>query len=202
MASRMRDVEVESNLLVFPRFDVKEVERTLEDRGGSLSPGDRLTLDFVKDEIAAAIDRGKLNEGLLRKMSRFSAALDAPDALHEGGAVVRRAFVSPTDGTRQPYTVRLPAHYDPGGQYPLLVFLHGSGVNDEWAASAHAYLDGDRYVQLFPYGRGVSHNYATEEAQKDIREAITDVAANYSVDTSRPRSRGPECRLHGLLAGM
>jgi len=31
----------------------------------------------------------------------------------------------------------------------------------------------------------MSHNYATEEAQRDIREAMADVAANYSVDTSR-----------------
>jgi predicted peptidase len=144
-----------------------------------------VTLEFAKDEIAAAIDRGKLNEGLLRKMSRFSAALDAPAALHQGGAVVRRAFVSPADGTLQPYTVRLPVGYDPSTRYPLLVFLHGSGVDDEWAASAHDYLDDHAYVQLFPYGRGMSHNYATEEAQKDIREAIGDVAANYSVDTTR-----------------
>ena len=185
MTARVRDVEVQSNLLVFPRFDVEEVERALEDRADSLSPGDRATLVFVKDEIAAAVDRGKLTEGLLRKMSRFAAALDAPDALHQGGAVVRRAFVSPTDGTLQPYTVRLPAAYDPEGRYPLLVFLHGSGVNDEWAASAHDYLDDRRYVQLFPYARGMSHNYATEEAQRDIREAMADVAANYSVDTSR-----------------
>lgn len=185
MASRVRDVEVESNLLVFPRFDVEEVERALEERGGTLSPGDRVTLEFVKDEIAVAIEHGKLNEDLLRKMSRFSAALDTPEALHQGGAVVRRAFVSPTDGTRQPYTVRLPARYDPGSQYPLLVFLHGSGVTDERASSTHDYLDDQQYVQLFPYGRGMSHNYATEEAQKDIREAIADVAANYSVDTSR-----------------
>jgi predicted esterase len=185
MTSRVQGVEVESELLVLPRFDVGEVERTLEDRGSGLSPGDRTTLGFAKAEIAASIARGRLNERLLRKMETFFAALDDPGALHQGGAVFRRAFVSPTDGTTQPYTVRLPAGYDRKDLHPLLVFLHGSGVHDERAASVHDYLDEERYVQLFPYGRGMSHNYATEEAQTDIREAIADVAACYSVDTSR-----------------
>jgi predicted esterase len=63
------------------------------------------------------------------------------------------------------------------------VFLHGSGQDDRGQLDRD-YLPQD-FILLAPNGRGTSNAYTADRAQDDIREAVEDVCANYSVDRSR-----------------
>ncbi len=48
-------------------------------------------------------------------------------------AFQRYGVRSTSDNTLQPYTVLLPESFDPGKPYPLIVFLHGDGADDQSA---------------------------------------------------------------------
>ncbi len=181
---------VESKLLILPRLDVELLRSRLDALAGQLNPGDLATLRFTLQRVASALEAGKLDDHLLRLGGELTALVSAAEAgelplAHRPG-VMRRAFTSKLDDTLQPYSVRIPEDFDPGKSYPLLVFLHGSGVTDERAAlTSEPFLDNERFIQLFPYARGASHYYGTAESQTDIREAVEAACASYPIDTER-----------------
>ncbi|NVJ61140.1 MAG: prolyl oligopeptidase family serine peptidase [Gammaproteobacteria bacterium] len=92
----------------------------------------------------------------------------------------KRAFRSMLDGKLMSYTLKLPSNYEPSKQYPVMVFLHGSGVDDE------SLLDlpraNSQFIEIAPSGRDKFNAYAFEQSKIDINETLNDVTVNFSID--------------------
>jgi predicted esterase len=97
--------------------------------------------------------------------------------------IYRRAFVSELDQTLRPYTIYVPNGYSPDTEYPLLVYLHGSGEDDRALFRSKFIREG--FIVLAPNGRGTSNCFATQNSQIDIREALTDVLKHFHIDENR-----------------
>lgn len=95
----------------------------------------------------------------------------------------RRAFLSGFDNTYQAYTINLPDNYDPDKDYPLLVFLHGSGVDEQGLLNRPR--SNGKFIELAPFARDMYNCYSSDSSQNDIIEAIEDVISFFSVDTSK-----------------
>ena len=100
----------------------------------------------------------------------------------------RRAFLSQYDQTYQPYSIKLPENYDPQKKYPLLIFLHGSGSDDQGFLN-QAWSRGN-FIEVAPYARDMFFCYSSDSAQNDIEEAIEDVSRWFSVERDKIVSVG------------
>jgi len=179
-----------TGLSVLAAGDSPGMERRLEAAGSRLAPGSVTTLRFQIGEVeqlrrslkptdTAAALRAVVDE----VVASLAAAEAGVDRVAARTGIQRRAYRSAVDGTLQPYSIRVPAGYSPGKQYPLLVWLHGSGQDDRDQLT-RAWLP-PGCILLAPRGRGPSTWYAIDHAQDDIREAVEDVTRHYSVDRSR-----------------
>lgn len=100
--------------------------------------------------------------------------------------VSRCAFRSEIDGSLQPYSMYLPAEYHEGRRWPLLVYLHGSGVDEQKTAAdggLHRLADDLGMVLLFPCGRDLSGFYL-DDSEQDVLGALEAVRRTVSVDPS------------------
>jgi predicted esterase len=95
----------------------------------------------------------------------------------------RKAFKSKIDQTYQPYSIKLPNNYDVNKKYPLLVFLHGSG-RDEQGLLSNERANGE-FIELAPLGRDMFRAFAMPDSQIDIVEAIDDVKKYFSIDDEK-----------------
>jgi predicted esterase len=153
-----------------------------------ISPGDYHSMHFMLKNIFN--DLGKLKPyetaGAIRerylKYKEVLAELGTTGYARNQG-IYRRAFISAVDSTLQPYSIKIPKHYDQSRQYPLLVMLHGSGSDDQGMLN-NPLTDG-HFIELAPNGRGTSNCFTTDFAQIDVKEAIQDLISNYSIDTSK-----------------
>ncbi len=176
---------------VLPQFDVEESLQKIQDVRKNISYGSYVTLLFKLHEIRKEIYKVKDYEtaGPLRmKMREFNRFLSfaeyGEDLLKVKSGIFRRAYLSRIDSTLQPYSIKIPKNYSPDKKYPLLVFLHGSGQDDQGVLEARKGI-AEKFIELAPYGRGTSNVYSKDHAQDDIREALNDVIRNYSIDTSK-----------------
>jgi predicted esterase len=98
--------------------------------------------------------------------------------------VFRHAHRSAIDGTLQPYSVAIPDNYDAGREYPLLVMLHGSGVDERDVIYDAAALGAGRlnWIGMAPKARGLSDWYLGDSG-RDVFECIEDVRKRYSIDS-------------------
>jgi predicted esterase len=177
-------------LTVLPAADAGELLARMRRVAGRLRPGSVTTLEHRLEEIRGLEARRRpqdvtaaLRVALEETESDLRDAEAGVDAVAARTGTLRRAFRSALDRTLQPYSVRIPEGYDPGRRYPLLVFLHGSGQDDRGQLGRDG-LPRD-LILLAPRARGTSNWYSADHAQEDIREAIRDVGANYSIDESR-----------------
>lgn len=110
-------------------------------------------------------------------------------------------FFSDVDDTEQPYGLYLPANYDSGKKYPLVVMLHGAGSNHRLAlrrvfgksnlenendVEASRYFpawDPVDYIVISPYARGTAGYRGVPE--KDVYDALEDAKRRFSVDEDR-----------------
>jgi predicted peptidase len=98
-------------------------------------------------------------------------------AVFDNGALQRYGFRSTSDNTLQPYTVLLPESFDPGKSYPLIVFLHGSGADDQGAIRNMEELNLKEsvitlgYPLILPKGRGLNDGYKGSAGQ-DVFDSI------------------------------
>jgi dipeptidyl aminopeptidase/acylaminoacyl peptidase len=176
---------------VLPRFDRGLLDRQLTKAEANVTPGSYTTLEYKIERLesllrelppyeVASYERS-VSVRLQEDMDRALRGED-PYALRKGA--LRRAFRSRLDETLQPYVVYIPEDYDQAQTYPLLVFLHGSGTTETEILS-FPFLSPGKFIGMGPFGRGRSNGFATDEAQRDIAEAIDDVIANYPIDTER-----------------
>ncbi len=87
--------------------------------------------------------------------------------------------------------IELPEDYKTGDVYPVVIGLHGFGMNPvDFATSLKAYVLPHRYILCCPYGTAIRGTTSFgwgeyEAAEKRILDALNDVRENYSLDTSR-----------------
>ena len=94
---------------------------------------------------------------------------------------MEKVYRSELDGTLQPYIVKLPENYDKQRKYPLIAYLHGSGVDEKFIYHV-PYFFLDEFFGLSVNGRGPATDYCYDNAQDDIAEAIAEVVKDYSID--------------------
>lgn len=108
------------------------------------------------------------------------------------GRVARLAHRSKLDGTLQPYSVFIPPNYSEEEAMPLLVTLHGSGVDEQQTifSAAQTYnhyryrLKVGQMIILAPQGRGLSDWYLGNSGL-DVLECMEHVKRLYNIDESR-----------------
>ena len=90
-----------------------------------------------------------------------------------------RSFV---DGSVQPFSVLLPASFDPDKTYPLILLLHGAQVTG-WGQNIISYDPKDWAVQVAVHDRG--NNRYRDIGEVDIDEVLAEVTRLYSIDPDR-----------------
>jgi len=93
-------------------------------------------------------------------------------AVFDVNTIKRYAHRSKIDDTLQPYSVFLPESFNPDTQYPLMVFLHGSGVDEQGDIIGVANTFGVLgYPIIAPKARGLSSDYEGDSGE-DVFECI------------------------------
>ncbi len=187
-SSLSHDFKGETGLTVLPQFDFASMNDFLLKIRGKVSEGTLTTLQFQLQDFEKTLKQLKPYQtcaSLSAEISEFSELLkkaeNGEDVLAAKTGISRRAFRSRIDNTLQPYSVKIPANFDRGKKYPLLVFLHGS-ARDDRDIQTHDYASTDEFIELAPCARGTSNCFSTDNAQEDIREAIEDACKNYPID--------------------
>ena len=134
-------------------------------------------------------------------LSSLNAGLRRAQQIKDGTAEwpkikgsVKRAYRSVVDGTAQPYTMSIPASYDPARTTPLYIYLHGMShyVPDlgwDWTGGADrpdgagGGGGGRNYIRLECFGRG--NNSFRWAGETDVFEALASVCKRYNIDTNR-----------------
>ena len=97
-----------------------------------------------------------------------------------------RTVTSSVDGSQQPYRLYVPTSVADGKPMPLLVVLHGKGVDhNAWFDLTTVKRDAERcgYVTAAPNGRGEC--YYDGDGEQDVLDIIADVRANLRIDPER-----------------
>jgi predicted esterase len=192
-SSRVNGSRGETGLTIMPALDFPARQGRLDQIAGKISAGSATTIRYQLAEIEKRMAAVRPYEtcaderiAIARTLDLLERADAGKDALAGRTGFFRRAFRSRVDGTLQPYGIRVPAGFDRGRRYPLIVYLHGSG-SDETDLESRTSLSppGRGCIEICPRARGTSNAYTTEGAQEDIAEAIEDVMANYPIDSSR-----------------
>lgn len=185
-----KDKTEQFNFVVFPVIDFDSIRSHIRDNVNRMDAGIVNTLLFK-------VGRFEQNLSLLKKYepgntllkqwnlveSEYNLFLKGKDPYKNITVPYRRAFRSKYDNTLQPYTIKLPKNYDPGKKYPLLVFLHGSGQDEQMVLNSPR-SDGN-FIELAPYGRDMYRCYSSDSSQNDIMEAIEDVQLCFRVDKEK-----------------
>jgi predicted esterase len=177
-------------LTVFPTMNTNDFKAALLAEKTSISDGTYNTMMFYIEDAEASMKKLKSYEcsfGLRNKLAEIENYLNAlregTDLLVKKKGVYRRAYRSETGNSLNPYSVYVPDDYSGEREYPLIVYLHGSG-DDDRALDKTPVIPGG-FIVVAPNGRGTSNCYSGEEPQEDIEEAISDVVKNFNIDTTK-----------------
>lgn len=183
------DTIVNATIVIQPTIDFQKISAEIQENINLLEVGTTNTLQFELNQIQNKfIDLKKYETGediegdwklFQKKYELFTAGIDPYKNLTEP---YRRAFKSKYDSTYQPYSIKLPKNYDPNKKYPLLVFLHGSGSDEQSQGLLNRPRSGGNFIEIAPLARDIYRAYAEDESQKDIIEAIDDVSKYFAVD--------------------
>lgn len=183
------DTIAQHDFVVFPKFDFESLRTQILSNPHHLELGTVNTLMFKINTVEQhfnklkAYETGKqvLDEYLLFEIeqNQFLNGNDPYKKLIQ----YRRAFKSKYDNTYQPYSLKLPKDYDPTKKYPLLVFLHGSGQDDQGLLKMAR--SGGQFIEIAPFARDMYNCYDSVNSQNDILEAIDDAALHFSVDRNK-----------------
>ena len=174
---------------IFPPLDYEPMIQQLN----SLKEHDRgivNTLIYKITSLYNTIDNTKAYESGENVLQQIVSIQQDWEAIQKGqdpyqtiDKPLLRAFHSELDGTLQSYTIRLPEGYHSKKQYPLLVFLHGSG-QDHTQLLNKKRANGE-YIEVAPFGRDKFKAYAYQQSQIDIEEVISDVKKHFSIQQDK-----------------
>lgn len=175
------------DFVVFPKFDFNGIRSKISFNRHHLQPGTVNTLLFRINSIELSLSKLKeyetgrelLNE-YLEFENEYNRFLDGKEPFATITQPYRRAFKSKYDQSYQPYTIKLPRNYDPAKKYPLLVFLHGSGQDEQHVLDKPR--SGGDFIEVAPFARDMYSCYSSDSSQNDILEAIEDVMLHFSAD--------------------
>ena len=128
----------------------------------------------------------------------MEAAESGRDIIAGRTGYVRKAYRSALDNTLQPYLLKVPAGIEPGREYPLIVYLHGSASTEQDLRGFDFLVPEDAFA-LAPYGRGPSTSWCVDGAQADIAEALAAVLASCPIDPDRIVLTGFSMGGYGVL---
>lgn len=177
-------------IAIIPTLDYKLLYQRISENSKHLGTGTLSTLMFKLNQLQSELNKlipYEVNQELLseidsflKEYEMFQNGIDPYAGITEP---YRRAFKSVIDNTYQAYTINLPDNYDPDKDYPLLVFLHGSGVDEQGLLNRPR--SNGKFIELAPFARDMYNCYSSDSSQNDIIEAIEDVIGSFSVDTSK-----------------
>lgn len=132
---------------------------------------------------------------LLALLAAFAVPTFADESDVVGPRDLSLEFVSPFDGSKQPYRLYLPSTYDGKRPIPLLVTLHGTGGDQDKYFDHEAYQNGIYKAEaekrglalLSPLGTD-AHGLPTEwrgEAEINAIAAIEDAGKRFKIDPDR-----------------
>lgn len=180
----LKDAKFDDDLIVDVEATAWVIHNTLRVPDGFVTDG---TLPGL---LAAGNDA-------LRRASEIKAGTAAWPKLKGS---VKRAYRSQVDGTTQPYTVSIPASYDPAKPMPLYLYLHGrstpggnpanpdlawgqvGGADRENAPRGGASRAVD-CIRVNAFGRG--NNSFRWAGETDVFEVIASVSKRYNIDPNR-----------------
>jgi predicted esterase len=167
--------------------EVEAVENSL--------PNLEIRLDWVKEYMRnappfASFDR--LDEWQEEIDLLIEQLAEGKPALFPKGSVARLAHRSKIDNTLQPYSLYVPQGYLEDEPIPLLVTLHGSGVDEQQLILSVARLHSlyrsrkrtGTMMVMAPQARGLSDWY-TGRSGEDVIECIAHVRKLYNIDEER-----------------
>jgi predicted esterase len=171
---------------VMPNFSIEQRYAELVG-SGDMGQLERETLAFniqryrQASKNVKAYEKGAQLLTMLQELDDLIGKLESGEALfNDGDTVYRVAFRSALDGSLQPYSLKLPVGYSTKKQYPLLVFLHGSGQDEQ------KLLDKERgngkFIELAPLGRDIYSAYAYQHSHIDVEEAIEHASKHFTID--------------------
>ena len=146
----------------------------------------------LTENPAPLIDVESLHQWEEETRELFKIVEEGKPALFPPGQMVRLAYRSESDDSLQPYSVLVPADYDPKKSLPLLVTLHTVRVDDRAAVAGIAipYVgpkkkgSGVDFIFLAPQARTLDEWYVGDSAKK-VTECIGHLKKLYSVDEKR-----------------
>ncbi|HOM83971.1 MAG TPA: prolyl oligopeptidase family serine peptidase [Armatimonadota bacterium] len=122
--------------------------------------------------------------------------------IHDGAAgLVERAYLSPTDGSAQPYWVYVPKAKPPKEGWPLLVYLHGyvpsTSKIDPWLPTEEFWeLSEEKgFAVAVPHGRKNTDFEGIGE--QDVLTVIEETKRHYPIDPDRVFMGGPSMGGYG-----
>lgn len=183
-----KDTIAQYDFVIFPKFDFNEIRVHIRNNKHGLPLGTVNTLVFKINLIELNLNKLKMYETgrqlfdeYLKFQNEYAQFLKGIDPYQGITTYYRRAFKSKYDSTYQPYTIKLPKNYNPTKKYPLLVFLHGSGQDEQHLLKSAR--SGGNFIELAPFARDMYRCYSSDSSQNDIIEAIDDVKLHFSVDS-------------------
>ena len=146
------------------------------------------------EEMLAADYLAKATAGVERGLTRASQLAGDTHPWTTQSGHVARGYRSRVDDSIQPYSLSIPASYDPAKPIRLDVYLHGRNgklTEATFLAAQEAAKPAppeQQFIQLDVYGRGNNSYFWAGET--DIFEALASVRAHYNIDPERIVLRG------------
>ncbi len=132
-------------------------------------------------------DSPKIAERQARLEEWTQRILANPRVLSELRGVQEWAYLSPADGSGQPFQINIPTDYDPAQPAPVSIYLHGFAGNHLEHASG--WPEQTEWFNLSVLGRARGGRYLGL-SEADVRGVLDYVEAHWAIDPDRVHLNG------------